>query len=698
LYLNGSRAVTSGSALTFDGTNLDLATVGAKVNFATTSSATRNYVGGAADGFSLEMVTQRGASQPLSYKQNYAVGHEWGIAGSIPMTLDASGRLLIGSTSAPSGSSVKTSIVGGASGGASSALQLTYNGGTYGGALIGAIEQGGGLQFYTFTGNVSAETYIERARIDTSGTLILRQSSNAANTSVSFNTTVQNALTLDSDGDLGIGTNSPNQKLHVENNANSSTWIKVANTNGGSGAAAGVLFTNNGGDLGAISLLSSANIPANSLFLRSLSTNTLTFGTANTVQATLDTSGNLGLGVSPSTWASNFVAMQIGPGATVNSASDGRAAITSNIFIASGPTAKYIANGFGAAYTQLNGAHLWFTAPNNTSGPNIDASGGSTTMTLDASGDLAIGTTTGSIFSTSGVNVSVSNPSGIATIAIAGSTGNSGYLELGQGSVRGALIEGTTNAMIFYTNATGSGTSVTERARITSTGNFGIGTNDPNSFGKLAVVDTNRSGTALFVVRDEGTPSVNLVSISANAIGTALSVNSVGNTTALNIGVGGTAPTTSGTGITFPATQSASSDANTLDDYEEGVHTAVITTETSGTVTLSGTEDVISYTKIGRQVTVIGGLVVASVASPVGFFYVSLPFAIGDLSEFSGRASGSVTVNDGNGPNVADFVVLALEGESGFRVYLGDAASVQADSANALQTGAQIYVSFTYFV
>jgi hypothetical protein len=39
------------------------------------------------------------------------------------------------------------------------------------------------------------------------------------------------------------------------------------------------------------------------------------------------------------------------------------------------------------------------------------------------------------------------------------------------------------------------------------------------------------------------------------------------------IGVGDATPSASGSGISFPATQSASSDANTLDDYEEGTWT-----------------------------------------------------------------------------------------------------------------------------
>ena len=52
------------------------------------------------------------------------------------------------------------------------------------------------------------------------------------------------------------------------------------------------------------------------------------------------------------------------------------------------------------------------------------------------------------------------------------------------------------------------------------------------------------------------------------------------------------------TGITFPATQSASSDANTLDDYEEGSFTF---TGTGLTTSPTGTA---YYTKIGNQVTV----------------------------------------------------------------------------------------------
>jgi hypothetical protein len=68
------------------------------------------------------------------------------------------------------------------------------------------------------------------------------------------------------------------------------------------------------------------------------------------------------------------------------------------------------------------------------------------------------------------------------------------------------------------------------------------------------------------------------------------------------IGVGGATTSTSGSGISFPATQSASSDANTLDDYEEGTWTP---TFTSSTVTFSYGTQVGAYTKIGNVVFVM---------------------------------------------------------------------------------------------
>ena len=59
------------------------------------------------------------------------------------------------------------------------------------------------------------------------------------------------------------------------------------------------------------------------------------------------------------------------------------------------------------------------------------------------------------------------------------------------------------------------------------------------------------------------------MAIPRNLANLAPKLSATGGSFATTIGVGGATPAASGSGISFPATQSASSDANTLDDYEE---------------------------------------------------------------------------------------------------------------------------------
>jgi hypothetical protein len=59
-----------------------------------------------------------------------------------------------------------------------------------------------------------------------------------------------------------------------------------------------------------------------------------------------------------------------------------------------------------------------------------------------------------------------------------------------------------------------------------------------------------------------------------------------------------------GTGITFPATQSASSDANTLDDYEEGTWTPTVEGTGSNPTVTYGSARAGTYVKIGKTVYV----------------------------------------------------------------------------------------------
>jgi hypothetical protein len=80
------------------------------------------------------------------------------------LTLDASGRLLVGATTSPSASTVRAAIQGAS--GADAYYQ--FGNGSGGGGLIGS-GLGGGISLYTYTGGFGSETYTERARIDSSG-------------------------------------------------------------------------------------------------------------------------------------------------------------------------------------------------------------------------------------------------------------------------------------------------------------------------------------------------------------------------------------------------------------------------------------------------------------------------------------------------------------------------------------------------
>jgi hypothetical protein len=142
--------------------------------------------------------------------------------------------------------------------------------------------------------------------------------------------------------------------------------------------------------------------------------------------------------------------------------------------------------------------------------------------------------------------------------------------------------------------------------------------------------------------------------------------------------------------LEFPATQNASSNANTLDDYEEGEANVTYAPESSGTITVDTNNDRIAYTKIGRQVTITGQVQISAVSSPSGgYVHVNgLPFASADLTEASGRIGGAVTFYDESANSYTAKGVLMLEGSTQARLYI-DASTVAASDG--------FIFSFSYF-
>lgn len=135
---------------------------------------------------------------------------------------------------------------------------------------------------------------------------------------------------------------------------------------------------------------------------------------------------------------------------------------------------------------------------------------------------------------------------------------------------------------------------------------------------------------------------------------------------ATTIGVGAATPSTSGAGITFPATQSASTDANTLDDYEEGSWTPGLAFG-GASVGITYSSQVGRYVKVGRSVFVCGSWILTNKGSSTGNAAITgLPFTTnanasscmfmnrtGNLTTITGL-TGSVPVS-GTTVDLADY-------------------------------------------
>ena len=116
---------------------------------------------------------------------------------------------------------------------------------------------------------------------------------------------------------------------------------------------------------------------------------------------------------------------------------------------------------------------------------------------------------------------------------------------------------------------------------------------------------------------------------------------------ASTIGVGGATPSASGAGITFPATQSASTDANTLDDYEEGTWTPTY----GGGQNITGTPTFAQavYTKVGRLVTLSFRATVNTTTGNSDTYIVAsgVPFAPANIMALYSTTNTNIRIGTG---------------------------------------------------
>lgn len=166
------------------------------------------------------------------------------------------------------------------------------------------------------------------------------------------------------------------------------------------------------------------------------------------------------------------------------------------------------------------------------------------------------------------------------------------------------------------------------------------------------------------------------------------------NSTGVYVLKGGTT-SANGVGVAFPATQVASSDANTLDDYEEGTFTPIISgASTAGTGTY--TTQVGRYTKIGRLVTFQLRVAWTAHTGTGGVLVGGLPFTSSSVS----NSQSSVTIGFFDNfaltaSNIATAFMQANETSIAFYQYpVGGGAT----SAVPIDSAADIMLSGSYTV
>jgi hypothetical protein len=280
------------------------------------------------------------------------------------------------------------------------------------------------------------------------------------------------AMTLTAGGALGVGTTAPN-KTGFDANAR---VLTVYGPNRGM-LELGSDSPINSDTLGGVEFLSSTT---NKGYIRCVldgsANGQLTFATNNTERMRLDSSGNLGLGVTPSAWGSGQKALQTPAGAIWNF-NNANMTITQNAF--SDGTEKYVNNGFASKYNQNSGQHIWSTAPSGTAGNAISFT---QAMTLDASARWQLNTTT---FVGNEQAIIQFNSSGSVTQALNtrdsnASANNNSHIVLRRSddTYLGSIGRASTDTAMFVDGNSylSLRTGATERARITSSGNLLVGT------------------------------------------------------------------------------------------------------------------------------------------------------------------------------------------------------------------------------
>jgi hypothetical protein len=359
LYLNGSKVATSGSALSFDGTILQQATGGsaAVARFGSTISSGR----AATISLGSNAGVARGTISLDAGTEVMTIGPE----GNFPLLFQVNGSEAMRLTSSTLYTASGINVGIGTSS-LQSGTRLT---------LQESASNPSGLAIRNRNSTQTWQISVDAAAVDDKILAFIDPGAGAVR------------MALDSSGNLGIGTSSPATLLDLGTSTGQKISVyRSATIRYGFGIETDTMRY---------------YVPTGaSNAVHSFGQISTTDGTTYTERMRLDSSGNLGLGVTPSTsWFSSSKAIQIGSAGAPYMGLAQQTTTTCDGYMLwgarlSGDRAfQYTTTGDAvAAYRQNAGTHAWFNAASGTAGNTISSF--TQAMTLDAAGDLCVKKTT----------------------------------------------------------------------------------------------------------------------------------------------------------------------------------------------------------------------------------------------------------------------------------------------------------------